>query len=141
MNAEKEPQEKPAGSSKLLIIVTIISAVIALGAGGFASYTVFFTKDKKGSKYNGAAASDHDDKKSRNKKKKGGEGQSKSALSLEPFLVNLADTPQNRYARITMKLGLSLPPEHLDKTAKNDVVIGRLRDGILSILCAKRSYE
>lgn len=139
MGAEKDPLEKSSGSSKLMLVIIIVLVVAVLGEGGYIGYSMFFVKEKKGSK---SSKSEAKEKKSRRKSEESEPLHSKSALGLEPFLVNLADTPQNRYARITLKLGLSMTPEHAaGKVAKNEVVISRIRDEIISILCSKRSDQ
>ena len=140
MSAGKRPPKRSAGFSKLVLIVGVW-AVVVLGEGGDIGYTMLFSKEKE-KKSSKRLKSESKEKRSRKPSEDAAEVRSKSALPLEPFLVNLADTPQNRYARITVKLGLSLPPDQVvEKIAKNDVVISKIRDEVLSLLCTKRSDE
>ncbi|MBI3657232.1 MAG: flagellar basal body-associated FliL family protein [Acidobacteria bacterium] len=139
MDAEKDPQEKSNGPSRLVLILIAALLVAVVSEGGYIGYLMLYGQDKK---TNTAAKSETKERKPKNKGEEGGRKGAKSALTLEPFLVNLADTPQNRYARITMKLGLSMPPDHVtEKIVKNDVVVAKIRDQVLSLLCSKRSDE
>jgi flagellar FliL protein len=68
-----------------------------------------------------------------------GEAASKVAagaiFDLEPFIVNLADTPEIRYLKLTMKLELDQPGLAADITARTPHV----RDAILVLLSSKDS--
>ena len=64
----------------------------------------------------------------------------KSALSLEPFLVNLADQDDVRFVKATFSLGLD--EEGLGEVLKGDpIAMASARDSILSILSSKFSDE
>ena len=65
--------------------------------------------------------------------------ETKGIISLEQFMVNLADIGGTRFLRATFQLGmaeeLKIP---LDKDSKEIVTI---RDGIISLLCSKSSDD
>jgi flagellar FliL protein len=62
----------------------------------------------------------------------------KSTLSLDPFLVNLADTDGVRFVKVTFQLGLA---EEDEAATKNPVVIAATRDAIISLLSTKTSDQ
>lgn len=66
--------------------------------------------------------------------------QIKGVLHLEPFVVNLADSEDNRFLRVGIDLGLGiLPPAKEGKGGAGDVPIARIRDCILAVLSTWRS--
>jgi len=59
----------------------------------------------------------------------------KGVLHLEPFVVNLADTEENRFLRVGIDLGLgNAVPSKEGKGGEGEVPIARIRDCILSVL-------
>jgi len=62
----------------------------------------------------------------------------KSTLTLEPFLVNLADKEEVRFVKATFHLGLE---DTADEIAKNPVLLAAMRDAIISILTSKTSAQ
>jgi flagellar FliL protein len=64
----------------------------------------------------------------------------KGVLHLEPFVVNLADTEENRFLRVGIDLGLekALPGKE-GKGGESDVPAARIRDCILYVLSTWRS--
>ena len=61
-------------------------------------------------------------------------------MHLEPFVVNLADTEDNRFLRVAVDLGLenALPAKE-GKGGEGEVPTARIRDCILSVLSTWRS--
>ena len=66
--------------------------------------------------------------------------QVKFVMHLEPFVVNLADSEENRYVRVAIDLGLEKPvPAKEGKGGEGEVPTARIRDCILSVLSTWRS--
>jgi len=66
--------------------------------------------------------------------------QIKGVLHLESFVVNLADSEENRFLRVGIDLGLGIsPPAKEGKGGAGDVPIARIRDCILAVLSTWRS--
>jgi flagellar FliL protein len=134
--AQAAPKKKPK-SLKLILLVLFLLGFF--GESGFLIWTKFFNKNPE------TKSADKKDTKLQKKGSKDGSGaqaHALGALALEPFLVNLSDAPSNRYARVTIKLGLNLKQDEIiEKMAKNEVAISKVRDEILSILSAKKSDE
>ncbi len=58
-----------------------------------------------------------------------------AVMHLEPFVVNLADTEDNRFLRVGIDLGLEKPfPAKEGKVGENAVPTARIRDCILGVL-------
>jgi flagellar FliL protein len=68
----------------------------------------------------------------------GKKGEVKSTLPLEPFLVNLADKDEIRFAKATFQLGLG---EKSGEEARDPVSMAGMRDTIISILSSKTSDQ
>lgn len=126
------PEAAPApkkGKGLLFIIIGVV--VLALGGGG----AFFFLKS--GGKAEGAAGS----------RGKGGEqGEAASAevslgvLSLEPFIVNLADAEGDRYIKCTMRLVLD-SREAAETVKSDEISITKIRDRMLTVLSTKTFAE
>jgi flagellar FliL protein len=54
-------------------------------------------------------------------------------LSLEPFVVNLADAGGSRFLRVSVRLVIE-SLEQAERVQKNDVALIRVRSGILEVL-------
>ena len=64
----------------------------------------------------------------------------KGILHLEPFVVNLADTDENRFLRVGIDLGLEKPLSGKEgKGAEGDLPSARIRDCILMVLSSWHS--
>jgi flagellar FliL protein len=131
--------EKPKGKSKLLLIVGA-GVVILAGAGG-----AFFFMKKGASEPAGAAqeaaADAHGGEgapakpqpeggKNEAGKKEEGTG---LILDLDPFIVNLADTPEIRYLKVTIKLELT-KEEYAEEV---NTRMAQIRDSLLILLSSK----
>ena len=64
----------------------------------------------------------------------------RGVLHLEPFVVNLADSEDNRYLRVGIDLGLetALPAKEA-KSGESGVPTARIRDCVLSVVTTWRS--
>ena len=61
----------------------------------------------------------------------------RSALHLDTFVLNLADTQQRSYLRVGIDLGLGLEPKH----PAEGYPIARVRDTILSVLATGKADD
>ncbi|MBI3803008.1 MAG: flagellar basal body-associated FliL family protein [Nitrospirae bacterium] len=125
---KKEPTPK-GGSKKKLILIGGAALVLILAGGGFflmkkgSSETAAVTGEKP---VPAKASAEHGGEKMEEK----GTG---IILDLDPFVVNLADTPEIRYLKVTIKLELS-------KAEYTQVVNDRtpqIRDSMLILLSSK----
>lgn len=147
-----EPDEGK-GSKKLIIIV--LAVVILLGGGGGAGY--FFMKNsateadeasakEKKSKAKTEEASDDGGEDSNTSSKAGNSLRSAlpedddvtQIIELQPFIVNLADTEQARYLRMTVSLGIASEGKAEEA---NPLFLTRVRNAMLAILSDKDSSE
>lgn len=63
----------------------------------------------------------------------------KHVVDLEPFIINLADTEQARYLRLTVSLGIGGESKEAEKP--NPLFITRVRNAMLAVLQNKKSDE
>jgi flagellar protein FliL len=131
---EEEAQEQPRkkkGGRKLLIVVLIV--IMAGGGGGF-----YFWRKRAAAKAQAAktAASDH-----KGEKGSPAEGpddtEVKEVIELQPFIVNLADTTETRYLRMTISLGVG--ESHEEKV--DPLFTTRVRNAILATITTKTSDQ
>jgi flagellar FliL protein len=107
------PPKKKTGRRRLLTFA-VIFLVLAIGGGGAAAF--FLTRGSKGV----AAA-------------KPEPVVAHGLLSLEPFVVNLADTGGSRFLRVSIRLVVG-SVEEAEHVQKNDVALVRVRSTILELL-------
>ncbi len=111
-------------------LVLVVAAVIVLGGGGAGAFVALRARPK------GEAAPAQEAA----EKAVEPPGASRSVLSLEPFVVNLADKETDRYVRCTAKLAL----EGRDTAARltaDELAVTRVRDRILTLLSSKTFAE
>ncbi len=118
-------------SNKLVTILVgvLFVLVLALGGGMFMIWSKLST-------VSAAAAKVEDDKGAEKPKPE----QMGKVISLDTFVVNLADAGGNRYLRITMDLEVVGDKKSDDKKAEEEVTrrVPQMRDTILMILPTKR---
>lgn len=160
------PAAAPAKKkSKLLLI--IIAFVVLLAAGGGAYFFLFkgsaaSAKEKKSSAKKVSDAEDEADsheepaeaesgRDSEAKTEDAGKKSSKSVkvslpkdedvkavIELQPFIVNLADTEEARYLRLTVSLGLA---GEGGEEKPDSIFTTRVRNALLAVLTTKRSDD
>jgi flagellar FliL protein len=113
-NVEKE--EKPKKKSKLMLFIILGVLAVLLGGGGFFAYMAFFTQQTPSQQ----VAVDPE-----NIPDPVGE-----MVTLEPFVVNLADPKGKRY----LKLKLSLELESLEAAERVQKIAPKLRDIVIMML-------
>jgi flagellar FliL protein len=116
---ENKPVVESKGRSRILLILIGLAVIIALGGATF--FAVPYVKGKRAGKKSVPPPE-----------------QVKATMSLEPFLVNLADKQEVRFLKTTFQLGLADEPK---EEAKKEVVVAAIRDSIISLLTAKTADE
>lgn len=119
---------------KLVIIIAAVTLLIGLG-GAFALFRMSAGhkaaedgKAEAAPATSAAPAEAHE--------KKGGHGTEPGAIAdLEPFIVNLADAPEIRYLKLTVKLEL----DRAGATEEVKLRTPQIRDSILVLLTSKDS--
>ena len=118
------PKKKGKG---LLFIIAGVVLVAAAGGG-------FFLLRPKAKPKDAAAAAEH-----------GGHGEAAKApeargvVSLEPFIVNLADAEGDRYIKCTMRIVLD-SREAAEAVRADELSVTKIRDRMLTLLSSK-SYD
>lgn len=132
---EKTPVAAPAPAFpiKLLIIVSVVALLFGVG-GAFVAVKFL------GSASKGADSSEEkveSEVKAESKSEAGGKhGQAASPgtmFDLDPFIVNLADTPDIRYLKLTVKLEAESEAVAAELSAR----IPQIRDAVLVLLSSK----
>jgi len=108
-----KPAAKRGGRRRLLTFVMAV-LVVAIGGGGVAAFFM-----KRGTARAASAAP--------------AKPVEHGLLSLEPFVVNLADAGGSRFLRVSVRLVIE-SVEQAERVQKNDVALVRVRSGILEVL-------
>lgn len=116
------PEAKKKSKMGLWLIIGV--GVLLLSGGGF--LTVKYLKGSTGKKAQSAESNPI--------------AKIKSMMSLEAFLVNLADTDSTRFLKVTFRLGLD-EPKVGEEYAADPVILAATRDKILSLLSTKTAEE
>lgn len=133
---EKSPVAAPAPAFpiKLLIIVSVVALVF--GVGGAVVTVKFLGGSGKGSD----TSEEHKSEGTAKSESHGGSGSKQSRVAvpgamfdLDPFIVNLADTPDVRYLKITIKLEVDNDAVSTDLSAR----VHQVRDAVLVLLSSK----
>lgn len=132
--AEDTAEAKPKKKGKLLIIIVVL--VLLLGGGGAAAFFMLQKPaDKDGEHADQAHAEEEVDTPIRPRKKKAGEPP--IFVEMEPFVFNLQDTDQDRFAQVAITL------EVIDKEVEAELglVEPSVRNAILMLMSSKTSNE
>lgn len=150
--------EPKKGSKKLIVIILVVVVLLGAGGGGFfymrsqaasaadAKETPKKSSEKKSSsKKDSDETADSEDPKPT--KKSGDRLQNalpndedvKKIIELPPFIVNLADTEQARYLRMTVSLGIDEAETAGEKP--DQLFLTRVRNAMLAVLSDKKSEE
>jgi flagellar protein FliL len=133
---EKNPvaASAPAFPIKLLIIVSV--AALIFGVGGAYMAVKFLGGGSKGTESyeeHKAVAEVKAEPKSEADGKHGQATSPGAIFDLDPFIVNLADTPEVRYLKLTLKLEVDSEAVAAELSAR----IPQIRDAILVLLSSK----
>jgi len=129
------PAPKPVAAGIPVKMVIIIVGTLALGLGG--AFVIFkFMAGEHGGEGQKAEATVAKAAGSGETEAKHGGGKASTPgaiYDVEPFIVNLADTPEVRYLKLTVKLEL----ENQDASAELASRVPQVRDTILVLLTSK----
>ena len=130
-DAVEMPRKK--GGKKLVLILAIVGLLLAV-AGGAAVFVM-----KRNAAAAAAAEEEGDDPAAEHAtaKKKDAHAAPPTFLPLEPFVVNLADREQERYAQI----GITLQVDDPQVAEQLKAYMPAIRNGVLMILAHKTSAE
>jgi flagellar FliL protein len=133
---EKAPVAAPAPAFpiKLLIIVSVVALAFGVG-GAFVAVKLLggTSKGSEGSEENKAVAEVKAESKSEAGGKHGQAASPGAMFDLDPFIVNLADTSDIRYLKLTLKLEADNEAVVAELSAR----IPQIRDAILVLLSSK----
>jgi len=125
-------KKRPWGKKLWILIATL---VLAGGGGAGILGWKYYSGSKAG---NGDKPEAGKKQESSQNAEAGHRAEVKSTLSLEPFLVNLADTQNTRFVKVTFQLGLT---EDKEEFTKSPVAIAASRDAIITLLSSKTSDQ
>ncbi|MGZ8364829.1 MAG: flagellar basal body-associated FliL family protein [Nitrospira sp.] len=133
---EKAPAAAPAQAFpiKLLIIVSVIALVFGIG-GAFVAVK-FLGGASKGAEHSEDHKGDAEAKVESKSEAGGKHGEAASPgvmFDLDPFIVNLADTPDVRYLKLTLKLDVDGEAVSTELSTR----IPQIRDAVLVLLSSK----
>ncbi|MGZ8373645.1 MAG: flagellar basal body-associated FliL family protein [Nitrospira sp.] len=133
---EKAPAAAPAPGFpiKLLIIVSVIALVF--GVGGAFVAVKFLGGASKGAEHSEDHKGDAEAKVESKSEAGGKHGEAASPgvmFDLDPFIVNLADTPDVRYLKLTLKLDVDGEAVSTELSTR----IPQIRDAVLVLLSSK----
>ena len=133
---EKAPAAAPAPvfPIKLLIIVSVIA--LLFGVGGAFVAVKFLGGASKGAEHSEDHKGDAEAKVESKSEAGGKHGQAASPgvmFDLDPFIVNLADTPDVRYLKLTLKLDVDGEAVSTELSTR----IPQIRDAVLVLLSSK----
>jgi flagellar FliL protein len=137
-DAAVEEEKAPAHSSGIPIklVILIAGATLLVGLGGTIAYVKF-----SGHKEEVHTESSESLQSATAGKQEAATGKSQTAATnapgaiydVDPFIVNLADVPESRYLKLTVKLELDRP----EVSAELGVRVPQVRDTILILLSSK----
>jgi flagellar FliL protein len=133
--AEEKMTVPVASGIPLKVVIMIVAAAMLIGLGG--AYVLFrMTAGSKAVEDTKAEVAADKSAGHQEAGKKGGHGVEPGAIAdLEPFIVNLADTPEIRYLKLNVKLEL----DRSEATEEVKVRTPQIRDSILVLLTSKDS--
>ncbi|OQW35806.1 MAG: hypothetical protein A4E19_16290 [Nitrospira sp. SG-bin1] len=133
---EKTPVAAPAPAFpiKLLIIVSVVALVF--GVGGAFVVVKFLGGTNKSAEHSEEHKADAEAKAEPKSEAGGKQGQAASPgvmFDLDPFIVNLADTPDVRYLKLTLKLEVDSEAVAAELSSR----VPQIRDAVLVLLSSK----
>jgi flagellar FliL protein len=151
-----QPEAKK-GKGRMIIIIVVVVVLLGGAGGGFyywRSTSVAAAENAKNKKSQSKSETgeskppvekDESDKKSAKKTADALENaipddqEVKKIVELPPFIVNLADTEQSRYLRMTISLGVSEAEKAGEKS--DPLFMARVRNAMLAVVSDKKSDE
>ena len=130
-------EDKPAAAATgipIKLVILIIGATLLLGLGGTIAYMKFAChKDDAHTEASPQATPSGKQDESAAKIHSANTNTPGAIYDVDPFIVNLADVPEARYLKLTLKLELDRPDVASDLSAR----VPQLRDTILILLSSK----
>ncbi len=123
--ADEEKETKKSSPIKTIVIGLVIGLLVGGGA-------IFFVKGGNSEKQKSDGPAEAEAKAELPPPTESVEA---VIYDLDPFIVNLADTPDPRYLKVTIKLDL-LSPDYVDLVSKR---VPQIRDTLLILLSSKDS--
>ena len=152
-NTEAAAPPKKGGKKKLLIIIVLVVLLAGGGGGGYyfwrassAAAAENGKPEKKGKKGQATEEPGSDEKAEGEDHNKPNDPSLpddqnvKAVVELPPFIVNLADTAQARYLRMTVSLGID-GGEGSESEKPDQLFITRVRNAMLAVLAEKKSED
>lgn len=153
-NTEAAAPPKKGGKKKLLIIIVLVVLLAGGGGGGYYFWRASSAaaaengkpekKGKKGQSKDEEPGSDEkaegEDHAKPNDSSLPDDQNVKAVVELPPFIVNLADTAQARYLRMTVSLGID-GGEGGESEKPDQLFITRVRNAMLAVLAEKKSED
>ena len=130
-DAVEVPRKK--GGKKLVLILAILGLLLAIAGGG----ALFVMKRNAAAAAAAEEEGDGPEAEHATVKKKDAHAAPPTFLPLEPFVVNLADREQERYAQI----GITLQVDDPQVAEQLKAYMPAIRNGVLMILAHKTSAE
>jgi flagellar FliL protein len=129
MAEDSEPKQAAAAPKKnrsKIVIIALVVILVAVGGGSYFYITKVLAARKPIAEVKKKPASEHDD------------SEVKEVVELQPFIVNLSDTSDARYLRMTVSLGIgaSETPEK-----PNPLFTTKVRNAMISVLTTKTSDQ
>jgi flagellar FliL protein len=129
MAEESEPKQAAAAPKKnrsKIVIIALVVILVAVGGGSYFYITKVMAARKPAAEVKKKPTSEHDD------------SEVKEVVELQPFIVNLSDTSDARYLRMTVSLGIgaSETPEK-----PNPLFTTKVRNAMISVLTTKTSEQ
>lgn len=153
--ADEPAEAKKGGKKKIILIAVVILLVGGAGGGGYyfwraSAVAAAETASKKSSEKKAKKESDQEAAPAEPKKTSADgtdplqnalpkDEDVKKIVELPPFIVNLADTEQARYLRMTVSLGID--EEEGANEKPDQLFITRVRNAMLAVLSDKRSDQ
>lgn len=152
-NQNTEESPAPKRRYKKLIILILLLLMIVGGAGGGVYYwrsakaaqaeEESDEKPKKGKSKKAETVESEEEsdetEKSEHSESGSGEEEVSQVVELPPFIINLADTEQARYLRMSVSLGVG--GEGGESEKPDPVFSTKVRNAILNVLTSKKSEE
>ncbi|MEZ5649173.1 MAG: flagellar basal body-associated FliL family protein [Burkholderiaceae bacterium] len=142
--ADSKPAGEDAPKKKSKLPIIIIAVVLLLGGGGGAGW-FFLMKPKADAEHAQAPSADdhaerdsHAERPSKRKRKKSNDPHKpRQFVTLEPFVVNLRDTKQDRFAQV----GVVFEVEDAKVESELNSLTPAIRDAMLMLISSKTANE
>ena len=156
-NALPDSGGQPKKSKKLFLIIGLVVVLLAGGGGGYyfmskSSASAAEKESKSEKKKKSAEAEDSEESEAKDEKDNSDKSTSakdtlkaslpddsdvKEVVELQPFIINLADTEDARYLRMTVSIGIG--EEGGEKPSP--LFLTRVKNAMLAVLSVKKSDE